>query len=33
MSNRTNPSEKKWKEEKISEHFSCPDCEISFPKP
>ncbi|MBR4662451.1 MAG: excinuclease ABC subunit UvrA [Lentisphaeria bacterium] len=27
------PSDKKWKEEKISEHFSCPDCEISFPKP
>ena len=27
------PSEKKWKEEKISEHFSCPDCEVSFPKP
>ena len=27
------PSEKKWKEEKISEHFSCPDCGISFPKP
>jgi len=25
--------EKKWTEEKISEHFSCPDCEISFPKP
>ena len=28
-----NPAGKKWKEEKISEHFSCPDCEISFPKP
>ena len=28
-----NPADKKWKEEKISEHFSCPDCEISFPKP
>ena len=27
------PAEKKWKEEKISEHFSCPDCGISFPKP
>lgn len=26
-------AEKKWKEERISEHFSCPDCEISFPKP
>ena len=24
---------KRWTEEKISEHFSCPDCEISFPKP
>lgn len=23
---------KKWKEERISEHFSCPDCGISFPK-
>ena len=23
----------KWKEERISEHFSCPDCSISFPRP
>ena len=26
-------SSKKWIEEKISEHFACPDCRISFPKP
>ncbi|MBO4633212.1 MAG: excinuclease ABC subunit UvrA [Lentisphaeria bacterium] len=32
MDLKTSPG-KKWKEEKISEHFSCPDCEISFPKP
>ena len=25
--------EKKWTEERISEHLSCPDCEISFSKP
>ncbi|MBO5725020.1 MAG: excinuclease ABC subunit UvrA [Lentisphaeria bacterium] len=28
-----NPSAKKWIEERISEHFACPDCQISFPKP
>ncbi len=25
--------DKKWTEERISEHLSCPDCEISFSKP
>ncbi len=34
LENRDAPSpEKKWTEERISEHLSCPDCEISFAKP